>query len=88
MGQGEKQEGEDPGGKLTRFREMFPLGAGMSTESGSPSGARAPGPAPHPTHPQALTLWPEEDSIAGLVAVRLSIVLHRAEREKQVTQGG
>lgn len=60
---------------------MSPLGDGMSIESSSPGGVRPPGAAPHPTRLQALTLWPEEDPVAGLVAVRLSIVLRRAERE-------
>lgn len=36
--------------------------------------------APYPTCCQALTLWPKEDPVAGLVAVRLSIMLCRAER--------
>lgn len=66
------------GGQLACSREMSPLGGGMSTGSGSP---RAPGVGAHPVHPQALTLRPKEDPIAGLVAVWLSIVLCRAERK-------
>lgn len=75
------QEGEDPGGKVARSREMSPLGDGMSIKSSSPGGVRPPRAAPHPMRLQALTLWPEEDPVAGLVAVRLSVVLRRAERE-------
>lgn len=53
----------------------------MSTGSGSPHRARAPGLGAHPMCPQALTLGPEEDPIAGLVAVWLSIMLCGTERK-------
>lgn len=46
------QEGEDSGGKVAGSREMSPLGGGMSIESGSPGGVRAPRPPPG-THPLA-----------------------------------
>lgn len=62
-------QGDVPSGWWHEHREWQPT-QGPCPWTGSP-----------PHVPQALTLWPEEDPVAGLVAVRLSIVLCGAERE-------